>query len=205
MPLLPPSPPPPSIIERVSCSIQAANRYGIPASVMLAVASQEGGRPWQTVMNTNGTIDYGPMQINTVWLADLRKYGIIPNDVQAGCYPYYLAAWRLYQHLKKDKSGDFWQKIANYHSYTPEYNFSYRLNIQKRSIYWENMLHIHPELSSGKSYSSLQIVHSSDVKASHIPLKRPLLTEADFIRDVKRSSLVHIDFHHSDLKIMVQK
>jgi len=112
--------------ERVECSIQAANHYRIPPLVLLAVAEQEAGKPGQKVRNSNGTYDYGVMQINTVSLADLRRFGIKEHHVLAnGCYPYYLAAWRIAGHLLNDQ-GDIWQRAANYHSRTPYYNRRYR-------------------------------------------------------------------------------
>jgi hypothetical protein len=93
---------------------------------MLAVAEQEGGKPGQKIRNSNGTYDYGVMQINTVSLVDLRSYGINENHVLAeGCYPYFLAAWRIAGHIAKDP-GDLWQRAANYHSRTPYYNQIYR-------------------------------------------------------------------------------
>ncbi|WP_349026284.1 muramidase [Methyloglobulus sp.] len=119
--------------ERIECSIQAANHYQIPPLVLLAVAEQEGGKPGQKVRNNNGTYDYGTMQINTVSLMDLRKYGIREHHVLAkGCYPYLLAAWRLAGHLQYDK-GDIWQRAANYHSRTPYYNSTYRLKLIRRA------------------------------------------------------------------------
>lgn len=112
--------------ERIECSIQAANHYSIPPLVLLAVAEQEDGKPGQKVRNSNGTYDYGVMQINTVSLADLRRFGINEHHVLAnGCYPYYLAAWRIAGHLLNDQ-GDIWQRAANYHSRTPYYNRRYR-------------------------------------------------------------------------------
>ena len=111
-------------------------KYGIPANIMLAVASQEGGKAGQAVLNANGSVDYGAMQINTAWLADLRKYGITARDVtKAGCYAYDLAAWRIRQHIKHD-TGSLWQRVANYHSYTPELNWDYRRQIEKRAAFW---------------------------------------------------------------------
>ena len=119
--------------ERVECSIQAANHYHIPPLVMLAVAEQEGGKPGQKIRNSNGTYDYGAMQINTVSLADLRSYGINENHVLAeGCYPYYLAAWRIAGHITNDP-GDLWQRAANYHSRTPYYNRLYREKLRQRA------------------------------------------------------------------------
>lgn len=119
--------------ERVECSIQAARHYQIPALVLLAVAEQEGGKPGQKVRNRNGTFDYGAMQINTVSLADLRKFGIHEKHVLAkGCYPYYLAAWRIAGHLRSD-SGDIWQRAANYHSRTPYFNRIYRAGLIRKA------------------------------------------------------------------------
>jgi len=120
-------------LERVECSIQAANHYRIPPLVLLAVAEQEGGKPGQKVRNSNGTYDYGVMQINTVSLADLRRFGINEHHVLAnGCYPYYLAAWRIAGHLQNDQ-GDIWQRAANYHSRTPYYNGRYREKLISRA------------------------------------------------------------------------
>lgn len=119
--------------ERVECSIQAANHYHIPPLIMLAVAEQEGGKPGQKTRNSNGTYDHGAMQINTVSLADLRPYGINENHVLAkGCYPYYLAAWRIAGHITND-AGDLWQRAANYHSRTPYYNRLYREKLLQRA------------------------------------------------------------------------
>lgn len=132
---------PPAIHERVVCSVSAAAKYDIPANVMLAVAFQEAGKPGQAVPNDNGTYDYGSMQINTAWLHELSKYGITAHDVsRAGCYSYDLAAWRIRHHIRHDRAGDMWQKVANYHSYTPEYNQEYRRLIMRRADYWANWL-----------------------------------------------------------------
>jgi hypothetical protein len=127
---------PPQMQERVVCSITAAVKYEVPANIVLAVAEQEAGKPGQWVENTNGTQDVGPMQFNTAYLAELRKYGITAQDVaQGGCYSYDLAAWRL-----RNDQGDIWTRAANYHSRTPQYNAIYRASLIKRAGKWENWL-----------------------------------------------------------------
>lgn len=127
---------PPAMQERVICSIAAAQQYGLPANVLLAVAEQENGKPGAAVRNTNGTLDLGSLQFNTRYLATLAKYGIRPEDVQArGCYPYQLAAWRIRRHVQYDK-GDFWTRVANYHSRTPIYNHRYRAAIIVKARKW---------------------------------------------------------------------
>ncbi|WP_299068734.1 transglycosylase SLT domain-containing protein [Accumulibacter sp.] len=131
---------PPQLQERVVCSIAAAVKYQIPANIVLAVAEKEAGKPGQWVRNANGTHDVGPMQFNTAYLRDLARYGITPDDVAAaGCYAFDLAAWRLRQHIKKDK-GDLWTRAANYHSRTPQYNAEYRADLVVRAGRWADWL-----------------------------------------------------------------
>lgn len=131
---------PPQMQERVVCSITAAVKYKVPANIVLAVAEKEAGKPGQWVKNTNGTHDVGPMQFNTAYLIELRKYGITAQDVaQGGCYAYDLATWRLRGHLRNDK-GDIWTRAANYHSRTPKYNAVYRTDLVKRANKWGNWL-----------------------------------------------------------------
>jgi hypothetical protein len=160
--------------ERIECSIQAANHYHIPPLVLLAVAEQEGGKPGQKVRNSNGTYDYGVMQINTVSLADVRRFGINENHVLAkGCYPYYLAAWRLAGHLQNDL-GDIWQRAANYHSRTPTYNRIYRLNLIRRAAKIASRLEAKqaaPEFTTNLSALTIQ-----PIKKIHSPQIQPLFS-----------------------------
>ena len=131
---------PPLQMERVVCSILAADKYKIPANVLIAVAEKENGKPGQWVRNSNGTHDVGPLQFNTMYLRDLAQFGIVPADVAArGCYPYDLAAWRVRQHIVKDH-GDLWTRVANYHSRTPRINAGYREDLKKRAATWAEWL-----------------------------------------------------------------
>lgn len=127
---------PPAMQERIVCSIASAQQYGLPANAILAVAEQEAGKPGQAVRNTNGTYDLGALQFNTSYMRTLSKYGIRYEDVQAqGCYPYQLAAWRIRRHVQFDK-GDFWTRVANYHSYTTVHNQRYRAAIITKARRW---------------------------------------------------------------------
>lgn len=127
---------PPLQQERIVCSITAAIKYQVPANILLAIAEKEGGRPGMVIANRNGTYDIGPMQFNSNYLKELRKYGIAPADVAMnGCYPYDLAAWRLRQHLLYDK-GNIWIKAANYNSRTANYNQQYKDDLVKKAEKW---------------------------------------------------------------------
>ncbi len=126
--------------ERVTCSISAAAKYEIPANIVLAIAEKENGRPGQWVRNSNGTHDVGSLQFNTSYLSTLARHGITPADVaSAGCYAYDLAAWRLRQHLNRDR-GDVWERAANYHSRTRRLNEIYRYDLKRRAARWADWL-----------------------------------------------------------------
>lgn len=138
--MMAPALPPSEVQARIVCSIQAAQRYGLPPAVLLAVAQIEGGRAGMARRNRNGTLDLGPMQLNTAWLATLRPYGVDPRWALAGgCYPYELAAWRIRRHLLQDR-GDYWTRVANYHSRTPSQNRPYRAQVIISATRWDSWL-----------------------------------------------------------------
>lgn len=129
--------------ERVVCSVQAAAQYQLDPLILLAVASNENGRPGQWVRNKNGTHDVGAMQLNTAYLATLAKYGVTPQDAaRPGCYSYFLAAWRIKRHIVRDR-GDLWTRVANYHSYTPRFNSRYRQKLIRHAEMWRNWFQAH--------------------------------------------------------------
>jgi hypothetical protein len=137
---------PPQLHGRVVCSISAAIKYEIPANILLAIAEIEAGKPGQWVKNSNGSFDIGPLQFNTTYLRELKRYGISPQDVaSAGCYPFDLAAWRIRQHIKHDL-GDVWTRAANYHSRTPRYRAPYRANLMTKGAIWANWLSLRVEV-----------------------------------------------------------
>lgn len=126
--------------ERIVCSITAAEKYDVPANIMLAIAEKENGKPGLWVRNTNGTHDVGTMQFNTAYIKTLGRFGITPNDVAApGCYAYELAAWRVHGHITKDH-GDIWTRAANYYSKTPYYNQIYRADLKVKANRWVHWL-----------------------------------------------------------------
>lgn len=126
---------PPDQQINVVCAITAASKYDIPTNIFLAVVEKEGGKPGQYVKNKNGTYDIGPLQFNTAYVKTLFKYNITYKDVEGhnnSCYPYYLAAWRIKNHIVND-DGDLFKKVSNYHSRTPKYNSIYKIDLIKRS------------------------------------------------------------------------
>ena len=167
--------------ERIICSITAAEKYAVPANILLAIAEKENGKPGVWVKNTNGTHDIGPMQFNTAYLKTLSKYGIFPADVaNSGCYAFDLAAWRIHAHLSKD-AGDIWTRAANYHSRTLHYNTVYRADLIKKANRWANWLDKFMQTNSAtiktyKTKSETKLVSDSNteiatVKKTYVPRK----------------------------------
>lgn len=112
----------------IDCINRAAVVYHVPATVILSVIKKEGGRNGDANKNRNGTVDYGVMQINSIWLPKLAAYGYTQNDIQYNaCKNVGVGTWILSQSIASNKS--VWIGIGNYHSKTPVFNKKYRASI----------------------------------------------------------------------------
>jgi len=128
----------------VECINQAAISYHVPAVLIVSVLLTEGGRIGSMTPNTNGTFDYGPMQINTVWLSKIKPYGISEHDIQYDpCVNVGVGAWILGQRIAD--SPDVWYGIGSYNSYSLSQNSHYK---HKVSNVYERL---HRYLSSPES------------------------------------------------------
>lgn len=132
-----------SITERLDCSIKGALKYGIPVDMLLAISSIENGQSGKAYKNKDGSIDYGVMQINSIYIKDLNdnyKLKITPEEIlNNNCYAFEIAAFKVREHLKNDK-GSFLSKIANYHSRTTDLNKNYQTKLIQHSNIWRNYL-----------------------------------------------------------------
>lgn len=121
---------------QTDCVQLAADRYELPASVIHAILKVEGGHVGQAVMNSNGTEDLGPMQINTVWLPRLAPFGITRQQLQHDrCINILVGSWILARQLHSAKNMEgpvqrrIWWGIGAYHSQTPQHNVKYALKV----------------------------------------------------------------------------
>jgi hypothetical protein len=105
-----------------SCLILAAQSYNVPPAAMIGIMHVEGGHIGQQVMNTNGSYDLGPMQVNTLWLPQLARLWHVDARTahmwvrDNGCVNVYVAAWILRQ--KMNDGAGLYNGIARYHSGT---------------------------------------------------------------------------------------
>jgi soluble lytic murein transglycosylase-like protein len=102
----------------VDCFLAAAAYQHVSPVVLRAIAWQEShGNASAVHRNGNGSIDYGMMQINSVHLPALSRYGVSAADLMNPCSSVYVAAWHL--HRMMIKYGNTWQAVGAYHSETP--------------------------------------------------------------------------------------
>ena len=120
---------------RNQCVLAAAAHYQVPVDLLRAIIRTEGGTTGQSVGNTNGSRDMGLMQINTIHLPELERYGItramLINDE---CLNIHVGAFILHRELSR--GGDYWTNVGAYNSRTPKHNERYRSKV------WQNLLKI---------------------------------------------------------------
>lgn len=108
----------------IACINHAAIAYHVPAKVIISVIKQEAGHNGQAVKNHNGSYDYGVMQINSIWLAKLARYGYSKDDLQFNpCKNVEAGTWILAHGIAEGKT--IWQGIGNYNSHTEKFNQQY--------------------------------------------------------------------------------
>lgn len=124
----------PRSLPNVQCFTHAAEGHGIDPLVLLAVLKVEGGRAGEVAINSNGSMDLGPMSINTVWLPvfakrlDLSEEATMHHLANDGCANAEAAAWILKQ--KIDKKGSVWEGVAHFHSSNPRVQAPYLKKVQ---------------------------------------------------------------------------
>ncbi len=113
----------------VDCINKAAIEYQVPAALIISVLKTENGRVGQANKNVNGTFDYGPMQINSIWLAKLRAAGYDVNAIQYDpCVNVMVGTWILSQSIAGESN--LWSGVGDYHSHTYDENMKYNNNVK---------------------------------------------------------------------------
>lgn len=86
----------PATLPPTPCIVQAAQRYGVPAGLIRGVLHTEGGGRGVVHANRNGSADLGWMQINTLWLPVLSRWGITRQSLlDDNCLNIAVGAWIL--------------------------------------------------------------------------------------------------------------
>ncbi|MCP3945035.1 MAG: lytic transglycosylase domain-containing protein [Desulfobacteraceae bacterium] len=99
------------------CIHSIATIFHLPVAALYGIFATEDGVVGKYSINTNKSRDNGPMQINSIWLEDLKKIGITEEELRnKGCLNVFVSAWILKTHL--NQTGNIWEAIGKYHSKT---------------------------------------------------------------------------------------
>lgn len=110
------------------CFDQAAAYQGVNVNVLRAIAIQENRRCDATIRrNTNGSVDVGCMQINSIHFKELSRHGVFPGDLLDQCRNVFIGAWHYKKMIRK--YGNTWLAVGAYHSETPHLRDKYAQSV----------------------------------------------------------------------------
>jgi soluble lytic murein transglycosylase-like protein len=110
------------------CITRAAAYHAVSPYLLRAIAWQESRMRASAIgRNANGTLDLGALQINTIHLPRLRRYGIDARALMEPCTSAFVGAWLLREQF--DRYGNTWQAVGAYHSQTPALNARYASSV----------------------------------------------------------------------------
>lgn len=123
-----------------ACVQQAARDYHVPESVLYAIRQVEGGTVGEHTDNTNKTKDYGPMQVNDVWVKHFRSnYGITAEMIRdQPCVAVRASAYIVRYEI--NRTNDFWRGVGNYHSRTPKFHNRYLSKVLPAAYRYQRIL-----------------------------------------------------------------
>lgn len=118
----------------LACMAAVAAFYHLPPRVLPSIQAVEGGRAGLVHHNTDGSDDFGVMQVNTVWVGPLSRYARLSPEVTRArlidepCFNIAAAGIILRTYLNQ-AHGNLMQAVGDYHSHTPSLNQSYRVQV----------------------------------------------------------------------------
>lgn len=111
-------------IPFLACMVASAAFYALPPRVLPAIQAVEGGHVGTVHGNTDGSEDFGVMQVNTRWIQPIAKVtNLTPETVRQRliydpCFNIAAAAAIMRTYLN-EAGGDLMRAVAYYHSHTP--------------------------------------------------------------------------------------
>jgi hypothetical protein len=98
------------------CVVATLSRYQLPPPLLVGLIAKEAGRVGTARKNDNGSYDYGPAQVNSIWLKPLARYKVSAKDLQwNACMNIWVSAWIMRRCLNKF-SQNAWMAIGCYNT-----------------------------------------------------------------------------------------
>lgn len=112
------------------CVLAAAAAHHLPPLMLVILLHVEGGTPGHVTMNSNDTVDIGPMQVNQTWLPTLAAHWhASTTDTFLALRDNFCAnldgGALILRSALDEAHGDFWDGVGIYHSHTPAYKADY--------------------------------------------------------------------------------
>lgn len=125
---------------REICVNQAAQYFAIHPLVIHAILDVEGGKVGLINRNENGTVDLGPMQLNSSnlkYIQDEFPTVTAQQLLTDPCINIGVGTWWLSERLKEVGAANLWKAVGNYHSKTPTFHNRY---LQKIKVAYVRLL-----------------------------------------------------------------
>ena len=122
------------MVPFLACMALVASVYHLPPRVLPSIQAVEGGFVGSVSHNTDGSDDFGVMQVNTVWLGPLAHVSRLPEPevrrrlIADPCFNIAAAGLILRTYLN-ETHGDLLRAVGNYHSHTPALNADYQSRV----------------------------------------------------------------------------
>lgn len=123
-------------VPYLACMALVASIYHLPPRVLPSIQAVEGGQPGSVRTNTNGSQDFGIMQVNSLWLPALAAHtGLTEATVRdrlvnRTCFNI-AAAGAIFRLYLDETRGDLMLAVGNYHSHTPVHNAKYQVLVRR--------------------------------------------------------------------------
>ena len=119
--------------EVEACLQAAAAKHGLSYVLLRSIAEQESNfNPIAVGGNTNGSQDFGLMQINSTWLPMLSKHGVTKQGLFNPCTNADVGAWILADNFKR--LGVTWEAVGAYNAVTPWKRVKYANGVYSRLV-----------------------------------------------------------------------
>ncbi len=127
-------------VPYLACMALVASIYHLPPRVLPAIQKVEGGMIGTISHNTDGSDDYGVMQVNSRWLPALSALSGLPTEVvrerliTRPCYNIAAGGAILRSYLD-ETHGDLMLAIGDYHSHTVTRNLDYQAKVMRSAAF----------------------------------------------------------------------
>lgn len=110
------------------CWDNAGKIYKLDPWLLMSIAKVESSFNKNAInKNKNNTYDLGMMQINSIWLPTLKRFGITKNDLLTPCTSVFVGAWIMSQNIRQ-----FGYNMDGIGAYNSPKNIKIRRNYAKK-------------------------------------------------------------------------